>query len=95
MTSLSRAGFNAATELEINRVRRALAKRQSRRTRSQFLTVEPPVFNAVEGIVEVKLSGGGQAYTQRITNSALAGRAAVSLPQGRTVGFVDAKPVSS
>lgn len=90
--TLSDSGFTAATNTEIARVRRSLKQRQSKRTRSQFTVTRPPVFDAEQGHAEVQLSGGGFAYTQRITNAALTGRSAVSLPARRTIGFVDAKP---
>lgn len=92
MTTLNTSGLNAATDLEIDRVRGSLRRRQARRTRSQYTVTRAPVFDAEQGHAEVNLGGGGVAYTKPITNGALTARSAVSLPARRTVGFVDAKP---
>jgi hypothetical protein len=91
--SLSTAGFDAAAGLEIARLENKRRDRLASRTRSQYVTTAPPIYDAEQGHAEVRLSGGGLAYAQRITNSALGRRTAVSLPRRSTVGFVDAKPV--
>lgn len=92
--NLSANGFTASTYAESDRLRQTLSKRQKRRTRSQYTVTRPPIYDAEQGHAEVQLNGGGFAYAQRITNAPLGKRAAVSLPIGRTVGFVDAKPAS-